>query len=842
MLNRRARFVPFLCLLVASAGHAQEHPSAIPPGQLDPTRGVDRPELFSSFHKPLPEQYIWTREDSAVANLGVIHYTTPGLNEKTGPHYFRVIFDLKQVPAAATLYLAGPRSIELYVNGSLAEKVAADTLNPLDMHVFRVDVVSLLKPGRNVLAMSAVRGHAVPGFINSALAMQQIFGEVMVAKIILAPAGVDGPAILISGPEWKATLHATDGWERPDYDDVAWPGVAMISPIEGSIDLFQWNADAGLYDWPGYQGESPFLAHRYLPAMQVENIALGRSQFENLDALTAPEEGRPEDEFTVKLGSTAPGEEFAPGLTLDMGREVTGRVELVSDSDSEAVVSIQYGESKGELDNQPYLGVNVLRIAQRQSAHGPKTAFRYARIRFLSSAPELRFKSIRLEDIYYPVQYEGAFESSDPLLNRIWEMGAYTVHLCMQDDIWDAPKRDRGRWMGDTDVSGHVSDAVFFDRFLVKDTLSRLVGDAPVQQHVNGIPGYSSFWFTGLEDYLRHTGDQAYLEEVHPQLLQLLQLMDKEFDAENQFMNRTQAWLFVDWAPGLNGDTPEARRATIIEYYRAYLAGADLLREVGDTDHAEYFTKRAAAIKASLQKTISPDDGFYGPRWQTNAMAVLSGVAGPDQYDAIWKNVLSRVGQPTYRPDLITPYYGAYVLDAMAKMGRRAEALKWIRDYWGGMVNEGATSFWEAYDPSWPKDNPHVDLQADGRAGYFVSLAHGWSAGPTYWLMEQILGIRPTAEGFSEAVIRPDLVGLKWARGQEPTPKGLLKVDLRDESGLHVAIDLPDSVRATVLFPVPQGADHVMVNGAARQGPLAEDGSRMAITLDAAGHYELQAQ
>jgi alpha-L-rhamnosidase len=401
--------------------------------------------------------------------------------------------------------------------------------------------------------------------------------------------------------------------------------------------------------------------------------------------------------------------------------------------------------------------------------------------------------------------------------------------------------------MGDTDISGRVSDAVFADRFLLKDTLSRLVGDEPlnqsVDQHVNGIPGYSSFWLTVLEDYERHSGDSAYLEQFRPEILQLLQLMDKELDAEDQFINRTHAWLFVDWAPGLNGDTPETRLGTAMEYYRAYLAGADLLRQLGDSSDAEHFQQRAEALRKSVQASAwSATDGDFGPRVQTSAMAVLSGIADANQYESIWKNVLSRVGERTYRPDLITPYFGAYVLDAMAKMGRRAEALRWMRTYWGGMIDEGATTFWEAYDPSWPKDNPHVDLQADGRAGYFVSLSHGWSAGPTYWLMEQILGIRPMAEGFSETVIRPDLVDLQWARGQEPTPRGLLKVDLRDVGGMQAAIDLPEGVRATLLFPIAKGADHVLVNGAAKQGPLAEDGARMAIALEGPGHFDLREQ
>ncbi len=839
------RRLPVLCLLFAGCLPAQQRESTIPAGQLDPTRSVAQPQLFSALHTPLPEQYIWTREDSVVGKSAPIHYRSPGLYHKTAPHYFRVVFHLDQAPAQATLYLAGPRSVTLYVNGVLAEQISSDLLNPLDMHVFHVNVARLLRPGRNVLAMEVVRGRGVPGFVNSPLAMQQIFGEVLLAKLIPAPDGVDAPAILLSGPQWKGTLHAAAGWEQPSFDDAAWPAVTALSPIEGSIDLLQWNADAGLYDWPGYQGGSPFLARMYLPASKVEDVTPGRSSFANLPALTQPAltqtEQRSEKEFSVALKSTAPGEQYAPALTLDFGREVSGRIQLVSDTDSPATVSIKYGESQGELNHDPYLGENVLRLAAHQAGHGPKSAFRYVRIRFLSGGPELKFKAIRLEDIYYPVDYQGSFASSDPLLNRIWETAAYTVHLCMQDDIWDAPKRDRGRWMGDVDVSGRVSDSIFFDRFLLKDTLSRLIGPAPVQQHINGIPGYSAFWPTSLEAYIQHTGDLEYLRQVHPQLLQLLQFMDQEFDAQDEFLNRTGAWQFVDWAPDLYGDTAETRQATSLEYVRSYLAGADLLGQLGDTANAQHFQARAAQLKQSLQSSLwSASSGDFGPRWQTNAMAVLSGVADPGQFNSIWNNVLAQVGQPTFRPNLITPYYGAYVLDAMARMNHRQAALGWIRQYWGGMIAEGATSFWEAYDPSWPKDDPHADLQADGRTGYFASLAHGWSTSPAYWLMEQVLGIQPVAPGFSRTILRPDLLDLQWASGQEPTPHGLLKVDLRRQNGLHATIQLPAGVHATVLFPVSAGVTRILVNGAPRAGQPAEDGARLAIALDAPGIYDLR--
>jgi hypothetical protein len=392
--------------------------------------------------------------------------------------------------------------------------------------------------------------------------------------------------------------------------------------------------------------------------------------------------------------------------------------------------------------------------------------------------------------------------------------------------------------MGDTDVSGRVIEDVFGERPLMEDTLDRLIGPAPVEQHVNGIPGYSSFWFTGVADYYRHTGDKQFLEREHERMLQLLNFVDKEFDERSIYANKTKVWLYVDWSPELNGDTPETRRATTLEFERAYREAAFMLLELGDSANADKYEARAKEIQAAAQKyLLDPATGAFGPRWQTNAAAVISGTAMPDQYNAIWKNVLSQVGNGDTRGWIISPYYNYYVIRAMAEMGHRDAALKWIRQYWGGMVNEGATSFWEGYDPSWYREDFHASLQADNRSGYFVSLAHGWSAGPTAWLMEQVLGIQPTGAGYSTVDIRPDLVDLDWARGGEPTPHGLLKVDAK--KGGPIVIDVPEGVKARVLVPVSNAGAQVLVNGSAASATAAENGARAQITLDHAGHYEL---
>jgi hypothetical protein len=801
---------------------AQATPDTPPLGQLDPTRSIENPVLFSSFHQPLPEQYIWSRENKPEGSD----------NDEGKPaavRYFRVHVHLDTVPQEATLYLAGPGSANVFINGGLAGQFTRDRYSRLKSQVFALSIAKLLQPGDNDIGIEASRGSE------------------LVAKIVPASPGVLAPALLISGPGWKVSTEHVKGWEAANFDDSSWPAVIARGGIESNIDFLQWNDDAGLYDWPGYEGVSPFLAHTYLGAVTVHDFYYGHSVMMFADTLSRQGyDPDPAHEFYVTLppeGRYTMDDEV-PYITLDFGREVTGRLQLISDSDGPITVSIAYGESLGEVNDEPYLGVDLLHLPPHGAGVGPKSAFRYARVRFLAGPHILRFKTIRLEDIYYPVHYQGSFESSDPLLNRIWETGAYTSHLCMQDDIWDAPKRDRGRWMGDTDVSGRVIDDVFADQFLIEDTLTRLIGPLPIKEHVNGIPGYSSYWFTELEHYYLHTGRKEYLSSMHDQIVGLLRFMDQDFDAQNNFINHTNEWLYVDWALDLNGATAETRAATTLEYVRAYRAGVRLLQELGDTQNADHFTQRADQL-AKASQSAQFANGSFGPRWQTNAMAIISGVATTDQYASIWQNVLSNVGKPTWRPDVISPYYGSYVLDALARTGHRDAALAWIREYWGGMIKEGATSFWEAYDPAWPKDDPHVDLQADDTAGYRISLAHGWSSAPAWWLMEQVLGIYPTAAGFKETTIRPELADLDWARGAEPTPHGLIKVDMHKEGkgkenqALRATIDIPEGVEATILFPVKSGTDHIQVNGTSTSGTPTENGSRLSLHLTP-GHYEIR--
>jgi len=833
----RGKLVAFgLFLAVAPLLTAQQQ---YLPVELDPTADIKSPQLESSLHRPLPEQYIWaggTRESDWDMVL-----------------YFRRAFRLGSAPALATLYVAGPDRIQVFLNGRMLANADRDPTSKIGPFLVSVSVSHRLKAGPNLLALKVSHG------------------EHLVVKIVPAASGLVAPALLASGPGWKYSLSGPAGWEQPGWNDSGWKQAEASGSIEGNIENFQWNGDAGMYRWPGYDGISPFLAHLPLKAEELNYGFEAMGKFANVTALIEPHplpiaiesairnrrrrEGRlarsqparpkePEPPYAAEFAVTLPVAKVPPTedpyLVLDFGRESDGRLEVISDSAAPMKIEVQYGESLEEALREPYLGADEIDVPPRSTAYGPKSAFRYAVVRFLEGVSPLRFKAIRLDTLYYPVHYLGSFESSDPLLDRIWKVGAYTSRLCMQDGIWDAPKRDRGRWMGDLDVSGRVIDTVFANRFLMQETLDKLVHDAgnPVHDEVNGIPGYSAFWVMGEADYYRHLGDAAYLHSLHDPLVRLLSYMETELNDQNLFANTQKHWPFVDWSPDLNGDTAEARRATQLEFYKAFTQGAWLLSEMGDAASAARFKAKAEAMKqAAIKDLLDPATNTFGQRWQTNAMAIFSGVADAALAQSIWENVLSHD-----RHFMITPYYNFYVITAMAEAGHRKEALDWIREYWGGMIQRGATSFWEAYDPTWPKENFHAALQADNGQGYFVSLSHGWSSGPTAWLTEQVLGIQPQAGGFSKVLIRPDLAGLTWARGAEPTPHGPIKVDYRAATDFEATIELPDGVDAQVSVPVSRGTTAIEVNGQQTSGTSAEDGVRLVIHLDRAGTYKLRGQ
>jgi hypothetical protein len=212
------------------------HSKAYQSGRLDPARKLSPEQNLMTAHAKLPEQYIWTAGDAAAWGRDRDKYSFSQQESKTAPHYFRYSFTLIRAPLAATLYVAGPRTAKMYVNGELIDSVKSDLASPLGMHVFATDISRTLISGSNTLALEVVRGRGIVAASSSRVVLQQAFGEVLVAKIVPATYGISVAPLATSSSDWKSTLEAPAGWERPGFDDSNWTPVqtpmlvSMIGP------------------------------------------------------------------------------------------------------------------------------------------------------------------------------------------------------------------------------------------------------------------------------------------------------------------------------------------------------------------------------------------------------------------------------------------------------------------------------------------------------------------------------------------------------------------------------------------------------------------------------------
>jgi hypothetical protein len=467
------------------------------------------------------------------------------------------------------------------------------------------------------------------------------------------------------------------------------------------------------------------------------------------------------------------------GVLLDFGTELHGYVELFvpgRDDKRDTPVRVRFGESaseamselgvKGSQNDHALRDQRILLPWMGKIRVGP-SGFRFVRIDALDPKQPVSLVQVRAVLVIRDLPQPGSFRCSDPRLNRIWQTGAYTVQLNMQEYLWDGIKRDRLVWIGDMHPEVSTINAVFGFNEVVPRSLDFTRDRTPPDQWMNGISSYSMWWVLIHEQWWLHHGDRDYLAQQGPYLRTLLARLAALVGPDGR--EKLEGWRFLDWPSSSNpvGVTAGVQALLVM----TLRAGVRLLRELGDGPA----TIEAAATRA--QAVVLDANGSKSGA----ALQVLSG-----QRDA--REVATRILKPGGAQGVST-FYGYYVLKALGRAGEIPTALKLIRTYWGGMLDRGATTFWEDFDLAWLKGSGRIDelpkrgekdLHGDHGAycyeGFRHSLCHGWASGPTAWLSEYMLGIRPLAPGCARVQVAPQLGNLRWVEGCYPTPRGPIQV------------------------------------------------------------------
>ena len=479
------------------------------------------------------------------------------------------------------------------------------------------------------------------------------------------------------------------------------------------------------------------------------------------------------------------------GTLYDFGRETFGYLKIKGLQGS---ARIYYGESREEaLDKEHCETLDVLTsdLSHQTSALASK-AFRFV---YIEKDAGASYDDVLMDYEYAPYdrQHTGSFRCSDDGINRIWDVAAYTMDLTTREFFMDGIKRDRWTWSGDAIQSYLMNYYLRFDTECVKRTIRQLRGKDPVTAHVNTIMDYTFYWFKSVLDYYEYTGDADFVREMWPRMVTLMDYVESRLNADGMAEGQPDDWIFVDWV-----DFPMHKRGTLC-FEQILLCKAletmALCAKLLGINKSDYRVK-AEQLRNKVRQTFwsykqkayyhAIEDGQMNKQITKfpNMFAILYGYAYEEQRREIMQSVMLNPDIPA----ITTPYMRFYELETLCMDGLHTQVLQEMRDYWGGMLREGATSFWEKYVPT---ESGTQHLAMYGRP-YGKSLCHAWGASPVYLLGKYYLGVRPTKPGYAEFEIRPALGDLDWLQGDVPTPHGMIHVEMnRHEVSLHQLLILP---------------------------------------------------
>lgn len=511
-----------------------------------------------------------------------------------------------------------------------------------------------------------------------------------------------------------------------------------------------------------------------------------------------PQELPSQFRLAVQKQSAVSKKTLASGELIDFGKETFGYITLKGLTGS-GIVNIYYGESPEEaqdtehcetLDKLQIEGTSVINLATGVSTplqNGEYTldnnkAFRYV---YVTTENGVQLSDVSMLYEYMPEKYRGSFRCNDEEINKIWDVGAYTMHLTTREFFIDGIKRDRWVWSGDALQSYLMNYYLFFDSESVKRTIWLLRGKDPVTSHTNTIMDYSFYWFLSVYDYYMYTGDKHFVSQLYPRMQTMMDYVLGRTNKNGMVEGLTGDWVFIDWADGYLEKKGELSFEQVL-FCKSLETMALCAKLVDDKEGQTKYNGLASALRAKLEPTF----------WNESKKAMVHGCMNGKQSEAVTRysnmfSVFFNYLKDDQKQDIkhsvllndsimkiTTPYMRFYELEALCALGEQKAVMKEMKAYWGGMLREGATSFWEKYNPE-DKGTQHLAMY--GRP-YGKSLCHAWGASPIYLLGKYYLGVTPVKEGYKEFAIKPVLGGLKWMEGDVPTPNSTIHVYMDNRS------------------------------------------------------------
>lgn len=373
-------------------------------------------------------------------------------------------------------------------------------------------------------------------------------------------------------------------------------------------------------------------------------------------------------------------------------------------------------------------------------------AFRYVKVEVIYTSRNFNvtFSQIKAHALTSAGEDRGRPASfASPQLQRIDEVSLATLRDCMQTSFEDGPKRDQRLWIGDLRLQALANAASFEQYGLVKRCLYLFAGmpredgfltacvyekPAPRLGQVM-IVDYAALFGSTVLEYCRASGDWATGHELWPVVARQMDLVCQYLDADGLFIVPEDEWVFIDWREGLD-KSAAIQGLTIYTLRHAYELACALGLE---HEVAGYPARIEKMVSVARERYFDAALGCFvsGPQrqvsWASQIWLSLARVVD----DATATRAMTTVMRLPEAVKPQTPYLYHYLLEALFDVGANGDARTLIEQYWGGMVDAGADTFWEAYDPQDPLTSPYGSKHVN-------SYCHAWSCTPVYFIRKYL--------------------------------------------------------------------------------------------------------
>ena len=700
--------------------------------------------------------------------------------------HFRRDVTLVAVPKALWVDVSADNRFILYVNGRrMAEGPATSDL--AHWRYARVDLAPYLKRGQNRIA--AVAWNFVePGQDDLSVQTGPLLQQSAGTGFYLA-AEDDAYRAFDSGQDWR--VHADAGHTAlsgmAELNRSAWLGyyvAAAPETIDAATADWGWTTTAAAWPHAVPAGERATSADP-LPAMLYKQVASGTG----VDGMfpQAPQVIPAHSHVTLLIRRDDMIAAY-PALTVTGGHG--------------AVIRMGYAEAlyddKGQRgDRADTAGKHFRGLFDSFTADGRERTFaplnwrvwRYMQLDITTQDTPLTLKSLAVNETRYPFVAKGGFQSDDPELNHIWQIGWATATLDAHETYMDSAYWERLQYVGDTRLQMLISYAVSGDARLAQnaidafgwsDTEGGLTEGAYPSRGHNPIAPFSLLWIGQMHDWWMQQPDTAVLTRNLPRMRRVLAWFGP-YMQEDGLLRQNPTWNFVDWVGKPREAFPSFDAGgesclTSLIYLGALEQAADLEHALGERTRGDDDARETEEIKTGVRtKCWDESRGLFADdpsktlfSQHTNALAVLYDVVPADQGRDILARVIDHDITP---PEGIIPvsyYFSWYLARALEHSG--------MADHYAGLM-QAWRNLLPLHVVTWP------EAQLEPRSD-----THAWSAHPTADLLAVVAGIEPAAPGYAAVRIAPHLGGLKQLTATAMTPQGPVTVVYAVDGGTLSAI------------------------------------------------------